>query len=223
MLEKIETLRNGRTPNKIESLLLAEKLGEIRTRSDGYQFIENYPLSWLVVEIHNSGFIDWMTKHPYKYVVHHIDGDILNNIYENLRVMKWGSHVRLHMSAYYADLVNAETIEARGKKRSNWCADPANAEAIEASGRKYSEWFADKANAETIKARNKAMSKTKRKSWPDLLSFKQFFTTDDYAEVGKVGYGTANYRLKMLLSEGQITCEKKLVDERWSNIYRSVC
>lgn len=179
MIEKIESLRTTKTPNEIETVLLSGQLGEIRIGSSGYQYIENLALSHLVVEIHNPGFIKWMLEHPNEYVVHHLDGNILNNVYLNLQVMNRSNHASMHDIVCYAD--------------------PANAEAVD--------------------DRNKAISKTRRKSWIDLSVFKKLFTVKEYAEVSEIRPGIAHYRLAALLAENQLTCEKAWIGSR-HNVYR---
>lgn len=129
MIEKIESLRPNKTPDAIESLLLSGKIGKIRIDGDGYQRIKGVQLSWLTVEAHKPGFIEWMRMHSHKYVVHHKDGNPLNNIFSNLQVMTRSEHVSMHRIAYNADPMNAEDIkvshEAQGKaesktKRKSW-------------------------------------------------------------------------------------------------------
>lgn len=53
-------------------------------------------------------------------VVHHKDGDQLNNDPSNLDVMSWNEHSSLHLKAYYADPINRlmHSIKAR-----NWWAN----------------------------------------------------------------------------------------------------
>lgn len=220
-LERIESLKNeGKSPDEIESLLLNEELGKIRPDKEGYQYIGNIRLSWLIVEVHKSGFIECMHMHTKEYVVHHKDGNILNNIYSNLQVMKWGNHTKLHCN----DPKFAETERIRNKKHSKWWNDPVNTEAIkarnEATSRSLIAYNTDPANTKAIKVGRKNYSKTKRKNWPDLTTFKKPFTVGDYADVGGVSVDTAWDRLKRLLTEGQITCEKMLVNRKWNNVYR---
>lgn len=200
MIEKIESLRRDNTPNGIESLLLTGKLGEIRTDTYGYLRITDIKINWLVVEVHKPGFIEWMWKHPNKYVVHHIDGDKLNNVYSNLQVMSRSDHTKLHRT----DPRFAETEEARCRKLSK-------------SATAYN---SDPNNVEDINARAIAMSETKRKKWSDLSKFTKFFTVGEYAEVGGISADRAQHRLMALFREGQVIREKVLSDGKWYNVYR---
>lgn len=194
VLEKIESLRKDKTPNEIEDLLLNGKLGNVRADTNGYQYIGIITLSSLVVEAHRFGFVKCMWMHPYKYVVHHKDGNPLNNIYENLQVMKWADHIKFHRTAYI------------GKKHSDWFKDPVNAETIEArckaiskTKRKDNGWITPESNFEL---------------------FGSPFTRKDYAEASKILLVTAWSRLSVLLKEGQITCKKELINGSWCNVYR---
>lgn len=271
VLSKIETLRVEKTSKKIEQLLLNDKLGKVYTDPGKYQFIGTIRLSWLVVEAYLPGFIKWMWMHPNEYVVHHKDGNPLNNAYVNLQVMKRSAHVSMHntdlkykeanrirsekisksLIAYNADPNNAEDIENRHKEQSKlmikYHDDPNNAEDIvvryENASKSLIDWWKDKSNIEIIKARNmsiseslfaynfnpanvkdirarhKKCSKTKRKVWLVLDIFEGFFTVEEYAKASEVGYGTAHNRLAILLEENQITCERRLVDRKWKNVY----
>lgn len=199
IFEKIESLRSEKSAKEIETMLLDGKLGKIYPDGTGYVRIENILLSWLVVEVHKPGFVQCMWMHPYKYVVHHIDGDILNNICPNLKVMKWGTHTSMHINeyftnpdnanainarnkaiseakiAYFTDPANAEDIKTQRKKSSEWFSDPTNAEAIKTQGRRHSEWYKDPTNVENIRAIGKAISK----------SLTAYFVNPDNAEAIK--------------------------------------
>lgn len=89
-LNAIESLRDRKTPDEIETMLLGGEFGEIRTHANSYQYINSLAVSYLIVEIHEPGFIIRMRQHPQEYVVHHKDGNPSNNIYSNLRMMKGG-------------------------------------------------------------------------------------------------------------------------------------
>lgn len=199
ILEKIKILRNEKSPSEIEAMLLTGKLGEIRLDDHSYQRIENLAVSHLVIEVHNPGFIERMREHPNKNVVHHKDGNQLNNAFSNLQTMSRSEHNSMHAT------------------------DPRFAEAKKDMREKISKslvtYNTNPDNAEAIKAKSEAISKTRRERWIDLSVFKESFTVKEFAKVNMTGYGTAWYRLKMLVNEGQIVCEKKLVRESRLNVY----
>lgn len=172
VINEIETLRNKKTPDEIDQLLVNGELGEIHFWN-GRPYIGNLALSYLIVEVHEPGFIE---NRPKGTVVHHIDGNPMNNAYVNLRVMSLSDHTSLHRT------------------------DPRFAEDIENIG--------------------KAISETKRKNWIDLSVFTKPFTVGDYAEASKIGFDTARYRLGMLVKEGELVCEKGLVNGTQCNVYR---
>lgn len=220
---EIETLREENTLDEIERALLSGKLGSIKIGSGGYQYIGNTLLSHLVIEIYEPGFIENYTKDT---VVHHKDGNRLNNIYLNLQVMKRSDHTRMHIT----DPRFTKTEEVRVQKISAYHSDPENAEAIEARYDKVSRsmiaYLASSDNTDVIKARSRRQSKslslTLQKKWLPLETFLKLFTIREYAEASKIGFDTAKYRLTVLFREGKITCEKELIDSHWCNIYRKM-
>lgn len=204
ILTEINALRNKKTPEEIEDLILDGEFGKVVIGLDSYQFIRDFRLSWLVVEAHESGFIEWMRKHPNEYVVHHKDGNKLNNIFTNLQVMSRNSHLSLHRT----DPKFAGTEKARKEKFS----------------KAISAYYADPANAKDIEDRGKAISDTKiaKRNWIDLERLKKLFTVKEYAKANNIRFGTAWLRLSILLKDGKVVCEKKLVDRKWYNIYSIV-
>lgn len=219
VIEKIKSLRKSETPGEIEKALLSGELGKIWTSSERYQYIETIALSWLVVEVHEPEFIEWMQAHQWKYVVHHTDGNPLNNVYLNLRVMKRSEHIKLHFS----DPKFTKNVEQRNEKISvsmkAYHADPANVKDIEARGKKISAYLANPVNAKDIEVRHKKLSKTLRKYWVDLLAFESLFTVKDYATVSKICLATAYYRLESLCRSGEIVCKRELIGSYWQNTY----
>lgn len=200
ILDKIETLRDEKTPNEIEDMLLNGELGEIGTSCDRYQYIGDLAVSWLVIEAHEPGFVEWMSNHPNKNVVHHKDKDILNNAYLNLQVMSRGDHASLHVIAWHKDKVNAEFIKAKGKE--------------------HSDWFKDRSNAEAIRACNAKHSKTceEKRTVPGTLG--EFFTVREFAKANKVNIDTASSRVAMLFRDGKVACKEKFIDGYWCNLYK---
>lgn len=225
VLSRIEFLRSkGESPSEIERLLLCGKLGKANIDHEGYQYVKNLALSWLVVEVHRPGFIKWMRQHPNEYVVHHIDRNILNNAYINLQVMSRGNHQSVHRT----DPKYAEVEKARLKKVSEsrivWYKDKANAKTIESANEKRSRtmvaYHSDPKNAKAIRMMYNDRTKDSRKNWRVLDS--DLFTVGEYSAANGISPNTAFQRLTMFIKESQITCEKKLIGSRWCNVYRNI-
>lgn len=118
--ERIKQLKdNGTSKEVIEYMLLDGELGSIAHHFNRYIVIGNYFLSHLVVEAHHSGFLEYTSKHPRTLVVHHRDGNISNNSYLNLKVMKSNHHASMHVTAYFSNPNNKEAIDRMKKKISD--------------------------------------------------------------------------------------------------------
>lgn len=223
MIEKIKALKNKGLPlEEIENLLLTEELGKIETWPNGYQYIENFALSWLIVEVHKPRFIEWMGAHSKKFVVHHRDGNPTNNLRSNLRIMSRSIHLSLHRN----DPRFAEVEKARNEKHLDWYKDSSNAETEKARGKKISAYYKGPANAEIIETRSKKHSEILRKNngWITSESntefFKSPFTVREYAVASEISLNTAQDRLASLFRSKEVTSEKRLISGKQCNVFR---
>lgn len=146
IIRKIVRLRKEQVlPSEIERLLVDGRLGKITIRQDGHRYVEDYPLSWLIINAYYPKFIECIRLHKNKYVVHHKDGNPLNDSYGNFRVMRRSKHTSSH---------NAVNRAVAGAKVSKWFNDPKNKTAVEQRNKNISDWYQKPDNQEEISASN---------------------------------------------------------------------
>lgn len=227
-LDEIVRLKSiGIGSNRIENLLLGCNIkGSYRFQFASRVYVDLWPLSWLVVEAHNSGFVSWMEQHPNKNVVHHIDFDPSNDQYKNLQVLTRSEHARLHDTSNHINELNRRIAISEGMDLyySN-LTDPSimldRTIKIKESLRQY--WNDDKKREEKSRMTKAYWSTRSRVRIPtndELRFFKREFTVGEYAKHFGISIPSAHKRLVVLRYNHYIVASR-ISDISSYNLFRS--